>query len=448
MACSRALEKAIQAISELSSLPRSSVECAVMYLGQCASKQTLGFLVDPRGASAELVSLGLPRFARLGQPIRLNLSLSPRYSCPDPAEVKITAASLVLHVHIASLLVQQEAVRHLVPTVVLAPGSDCVTILIDIPDDAAPDAAVVIESISVAGQRVTAPDLPAHLKVVVGMYAPLLLEQAMPPFLSQPVFASDGTFYVPQFGFPDVLVFSAKGTRLPPLPVSSVELSENTRVAAFDDETATLLLAEKYQHATGNKLVAVSYKCSTVAAVRWTVLTGDGCDGLSVLPGQGVVALSEMWKNSICIRRVADGASVCRAQATDPTYIASHCERGHATIYVSVGCSVASFRFTGCALVSEGEIAAALETADVRPLAVVPPATGLHTSYLVAGTMNSPTLHVLSLPSCRLVHTHHLQGVQVLNLAADRSGTSLAVGDRAEKAVHVLSWPLPGMPLL
>jgi hypothetical protein len=55
---------------------------------------------------------------------------------------------------------------------------------------------------------------------------------------------------------------------------------------------------------------------------------------------------------------------------------------------------------------------------------------------------------VLSLPDRRLVHTHTLEGMVVTGLAADPSGTALAVCDAASKAIHVLPWPLPGMPPL
>jgi hypothetical protein len=83
-----------------------------------------------------------------------------------------------------------------------------------------------------------------------------------------------------------------------------------------------------------------------------------------------------------------------------------------------------------------------------RPLAVLPPTPGRHTSHLVVGTLGVPTLLVLSLPDRRLVHTHTLEGMAVTGLAADPSGTALAVCDAAFAAIHVLPWPLPGMPPL
>ena len=107
-----------------------------------------------------------------------------------------------------------------------------------------------------------------------------------------------------------------------------------------------------------------------------------------------------------------------------------------------------AFRWNGVTFANEGQVEAAGATNAYRPLAVMPPAPGLHTSYLVMGTCFTPTLIVLSLPDRRLFHMHTLDGIKVMGLAADPSGTALAVCDSASEAVHVLPWPLPGMPVL
>ena len=110
--------------------------------------------------------------------------------------------------------------------------------------------------------------------------------------------------------------------------------------------------------------------------------------------------------------------------------------------------SVSAFHWDGDGLVAEGVVEAAGTSGNIRPLAVVPPAPGQRTSYLVVGTCYSPTLRLLSLPDRRLVQTHELEGMVVVGLAADPSGTALAVCDGTSKAIHVLPWPLPGMPPL
>ena len=107
-----------------------------------------------------------------------------------------------------------------------------------------------------------------------------------------------------------------------------------------------------------------------------------------------------------------------------------------------------AYRWDGATLVKEGRVEAAGGTDNFRPLTVMPPAPGLRTSYLIVGEHGTPTLHVLSLPDRRLVHTHTLEGMEVAGLAADPSGAALAVCDGASSAVHVLPWPLPGMPAL
>jgi hypothetical protein len=109
---------------------------------------------------------------------------------------------------------------------------------------------------------------------------------------------------------------------------------------------------------------------------------------------------------------------------------------------------VSAFRWDGVALVSEGVVEAAGTADNDRPLAVMLPTPGRHISYLVVGTASTPTLRVLPLSDRSLVHMHTLEGIKVVGLAADPSGTALAVCDIVSEAVHVLPWPLPGMPLL
>ena len=93
-------------------------------------------------------------------------------------------------------------------------------------------------------------------------------------------------------------------------------------------------------------------------------------------------------------------------------------------------------------------VAAAGTKQKGRLLAVVPPAPGKRAAHLVVGTIASSELLVLSLPGLALVHTHSLDGMQVVGLAADPWGGALAVCDAVSDVIHVLAWPLSGMPLL
>ena len=95
-----------------------------------------------------------------------------------------------------------------------------------------------------------------------------------------------------------------------------------------------------------------------------------------------------------------------------------------------------------------GPVMAAGTTAAPRLLAVMPPACGKRVSYLLVGNAMDYELLVLSLPVLAIVHTHSLEGMEVMGIAADPWGGALAVCDNASQSVHILAWPLPGMPPL
>jgi hypothetical protein len=335
-----------------------------------------------------------------------------------------------------------EVSQPLLATLAPAAGGRGVVVSVPVPASAGRDSKVVIRGISVAGQPVThGQSLPAHVAVLTGMNAPLRLEGAANIFSTTLAISGDGTLYAPQFGLPDVLVFSADGTPLPSLHVASLGLSNYASNIAFDEATTTLLQADV--NSVAPKLVAAD---AVTRWVRWSAELNAGCYGIAVLPEQGLVVASMPVSSGLRVYRLADGTVVTTAHAERPTLIAA--DPATATLYISTQCRVSSFRWNGVALVSEGVLQAAGETESWRPLAVVPPAPGQRTSYLVVGTINTPTLLVLSLPDRRLVHTHTLEGMMVVGLAADPSGTALAVCDSVSKAVHVLPWPLPGMPPL
>jgi hypothetical protein len=264
--------------------------------------------------------------------------------------------------------------------------------------------------------------------------------------VSTPAIAQQGTLYAPRCGSRDVVVVAADGTLLPSLPLAAVGLSSVTRCAAFVETTGTLLLANA--SGTSSKLVAVH---AASRAVRWSASLNGGCWGIAVLPAQGVVILSDGSHDKLRVHRLSDGVRVASTKATWPTYVAADPASGNA--YTSTRASspyyvVSAFRWDGAALVAEGVVEAAGTADSDRPLAVMLPTPGRRTSYLVVGTLDEPTLLVLSLPDRRLIHTHMLQGMVVTGLAADPSGTALAVCDAVSEAIHVLPWPLPGMPPL
>ena len=221
-------------------------------------------------------------------------------------------------------------------------------------------------------------------------------------------------------------------------------LSRYTYSAAFVHDfveaTGTLLLTDANLAAC--KLVAVD---AASRAVRWSAALESRCYGIAVLPAEGMVIASECGSGKLCAHRLSDGTRVASVHVCDPSYVAA--DPATATVYVSTERTVSAFRLIGTALVFEEVVEAAGVTRFDPPLAVVPPAPGQRTSYLVVGTFYSPTLRVFSLPDRRLVHVHELKAIAVAGLAADPSGTALAVCDYISSSIHVLPWPLPGMEL-
>ncbi len=141
-----------------------------------------------------------------------------------------------------------------------------------------------------------------------------------------------------------------------------------------------------------------------------------------------------------CLLWYLDGMHITSVKVPGCSYLAS--DPAAAIIYVSSGTqegrSVVAHRWDSTTLVTDGTVDAAGVIGNPRPLAVMSPAPGLHTSYLIVGTFNTPALHIISLPGRRLVHTHTLEGMRLFGLAADPSGTAIAVCDCVSKAVHVL----------
>jgi hypothetical protein len=293
----------------------------------------------------------------------------------------------------------------------LAPlsGGRGVSVSVPIPAGSDRNSQVVINGVTVARQPVVyGLSSPMTFSIFAGMLAPLILKGASSGFGVTPVITSDGTLYVPNQNNPSFQVFSADGTPLLPLSVTSVGLSDQMFHASF---------------------------------------------GIAVLPQQGVVIVSSFHYDMLHVHGLSDGIRIASVEVSWCTFLAS--DPAAATIYVSsesdddgAGHSVVAYTWNTTTLVVDGIVEAAGVTDNLRPLAVMPPAPGLRTSYLIVGIIDTPTLHVISLPDRRLIHTHTLEGMEVVGLAADPFGTALAVCDFASKAVHVLPWPLPGMHAL
>jgi hypothetical protein len=435
----------------LATLPHGPVEPSLLRLeldegALLSSIRTIGTVLAPRGVqAADVVVCGLPTTARSGRPLRFELALCDDYPCRAPAELEAAAASLAFHARVVASL-ETGAESQPLHVSVVASALGVLAVSIDIPESAVRGAEVVVSSVTVAGQSVTGGQaLPARLRLIRGMHAPLMINGAANKYTSTPVISPEGTLYAPLSQSAAVLVFSATGIPLPVLRTVTLGLSTNTRCAAFVEATGTLLLADAKD--ASSKLVAVD---AANRAVRWSAALVGSCCSIAALPAQGEIVVSDWDHNTLHVHRLSDGVRVASAKAKEATFVASDPASG--TVYASTEVYpsdvVCAFRWDGAALVAEGVVKAAGAADHWRPLAVMPPTPGRYTSYLVVGTYDKPTLLVLSLSDRRLVHTHTLEGMGVMGLAADPSGTALAVCDRASKAIHVLPWPLPGMPPL
>jgi hypothetical protein len=414
------------------------------------SIRTAGVVIAPQGVSArDVMMCGLPKYFLPGHSMQFELALTDDYPSRAPAEREVASVSLVSHALVDVSLMLGANVFPLAATLAPLSGGRGVSVRVHIPAGTDRNRKVVINGMTVARQpAVNGLSLPMAFSILSGMHAPLILKGAVSQFGITPVITSDGTLYVPSLKSPSVQKFSADGTPLPPLSVTGVRLSEQTRAAAYVNSSNTLLLADFNGNAS--KLVAVDM---TSRVVRWTTAPGmfdASLFGIAVLSQQGVVVVSSYQDNMLHAHHLSDGMRITSVEVTWCTYLASDPAAG--TIYISAGTrerlSVVAHRWDGATLVADGIVADAGVAPTSRPLAVMPPAPGQHTSYLIVGTVASPTLHVISLPGRRLFHTHTLEGMQVTGLAADPSGTALAVCDFVSEAVHVLPWPLPGMPAL
>lgn len=181
-----------------------------------------------------------------------------------------------------------------------------------------------------------------------------------------------------------------------------------------------------------------------------------GFQGMTAVPSLGVAIAVDDIRHSLIAFRLVDGVPVGSLDVQGLNDITADPKSGAIFGVVESDdmslVSVVNYSWTlDSGFVAERVVSAAGTRSGVlagRPVVVVPPAPGLWFSYLVIGTEHGSELLVLSLPSLALVHTHRLEGIHVHSLAASPWGETLAVVDGISRTIHVLAWPLPGMPEL
>ena len=438
--------------AQLEALPTAVVEPPLVGLladtpALLSSIACFGRVLAPLPVTAADLSLdGAPSSARPGSILRLRLSLGARYAVQSAEELEVSLGMLVGATHVEAFLLEPRVEVRLLEAILTHDAVQrCVHACTEVPSSFSPGASVRIGAAFADGHAV--PGLPLLLPVHRGVTSPLMLQCARNS--SAPCICPDGRVYCPFVSGHDVPVFDADGTPLPSIPVDSIGLSHYTVWAAFADSGApSLVLAEC---CVGSHLVAVD---PATHVVRWT---SAGCYeysvGITILPSLGVVIVGDQV--ALVAHRLSDGIRVGRFGVPDLHWFLTAdiaTETVYGSIKTDAGIAIHAWACaadeTGVLITSKGPVAATKAIRDNRPLAVVPPAAGKSVAHLVVGVSESPELLVLSLPSLALVHTHMLEGTNVSALAADPWGEALAVYDGEAGSLHVLVWPLPGMPLL
>jgi hypothetical protein len=226
--------------------------------------------------------------------------------------------------------------------------------------------------------------------------------------------------------------------------------------AAVDDDAGILLLAG----GPGDQRRIVALDLSPAAShgeppdaplrVLWTQSPACYIGGLATLPNRGVFFLAECLGQRSGGRIVAldtvTGAYVAHVPADYATFLAVDAEASVLYASCSVvgsGFSVFAWYWDGTSLQPKGPVPGLQNTDRHHPIAVTPAGPGGGQAHLVTGVGHSPDLTVLSIPDYSLVRTDALQGIRVVGLAADPSGSALIVCSEEPEggSVHVLPWP-------
>ena len=416
-----------------------------------------GCIVSPLPITAADLHMGTApgyRGARLGHTLQLHMSLGARHAAWSTEELQVSLSSLVGSTRIEATLdfsgVEPQS-RTLKAMLEPNVGDRCLVVSLAIPfafcNDS--DVSINIGTVSVAGQPVLG--LPLRFPVQCrGITAPMKLSSNTNYHQVTPCISPEGLVFCPPGVGSDVLVYDADGAALPSMSFTSFGIASDVNSAAYAHGDIPILLLGGNRHAS--RLVAVN---PLTREARWVSATDEfsHCFAMAALPAHEVVVASS--GSGLCAYSLADGR---RVGALPDTRIVLPLTADIATgaVYGSMlSVALSSVHAWSCTpdgagvlIASAGPVPAAGAIGAYRPLAVMPPAPGKKASHLVVGCNSTGTLVILSLPSRALVHTHDLEGMSIVGMAADPWGKALAVLDAGTRSLNVLAWPLPGMPQL
>jgi hypothetical protein len=437
------------------SLPRSHVESTdVRFIA--SADHVLGIVIAPCGVLAEhVVVRNFPTRAHPGYSLQFELLLTDAYPSRHPEELKLAAASLALHAHVDAQLVSND--MHLEATYTPLHGGTSkhgVSVCVHIPQRIGYDQ-LVINAIRIAGQPLgvqaaAAADIvfPVSVNIVPGMHAPLHFTiDDVSVNAHDPSFAidDDGTLYIPTRN-PEhslfVRKFAADGSPMPPLVLTVHGPQVLSRIRMTFSSSNTLVLASRQRKHTTLFCVDTSSHL-----VRWEItIASFPVFAITVLANAVVFVYTQQ-----CIRayRLSDGTFLSSTRVCNCLSLVA--DSATATVYTgildSTSCIVAYQWDTDTNLLEKKNYFDETRRITNNRLMILVPGKYMRTSYLVATSGLQNTLYVFSLPDLRLVCIHTLRELNaIIGLEVDPSGAAIAVCDCGPRTIHIVAWPLPGMP--
>jgi hypothetical protein len=308
-----------------------------------------------------------------------------------------------------------------------------------------------LHSLRVAGEILAGPSYPVVVEVFRGgMHPPLLLAEAATDYYTTPCITEEGVLFVPSDKRSHICVYDSDGTVFSNISLESFGLTSMTALA-YHAPTSMLVGVNNNRGA-----VALRMNRSVLQASVWNSVAA----GLSFALGIAILTpTSSSWppvvvvgsySGILTVFSLGDGAVLAESTDKEVGFLAYDARSEQLFVSSHDGPSVSVWCWNGNSLTKLTTLTGIPGmVGDVKPLAVMPPVVGRSTAFLLIGMLDSSTVHVLSLPSCTLVHSHVFPGMEIEGLAADPTGTALAICDRSEthsSAVHVVGWPLEGMP--
>jgi hypothetical protein len=431
----------------------------VLFSGRSETRAGIGTLSAPCAPIVSDFALAIPRWISCAASVLTFRVELEGYPLPaDAASVSAITASLVLHTTICAQLCEpldDGGVRVSDLAATFAPDAPSlgavVTVLL--PTRLRIGAEVRVCSMSFAGTPINSPlaVLPASASVV-SMVTPLSLPT---PYLcgfgATSAITTSGTLFVPQSqglrgASLRIFEFDGKAARY-----AGMNARGAVSAVAACEVTNTLVVV----YTSTRRIVGLDL---TSLQLRWSVKGSEerlGFLGVAILSAHGVVVVSVLNPAELRCYAVSNGAFVSSLSMTRPIALAGGGPGLPDSVFVSTTAqNVMQVQWDSrtLSLTPPEPVAAANENrrGSYRLLTVMPPAPGKSVSHLIVGTWGTPELLVISLPDCTLVHVHEMEGIEILGLAADPSGTVLAVSATGtpETTTRVLAWPLEGMPPL